>query len=313
MNKDPAFLFYSSDFLVGTMLMSNEEIGKYIRILAYMHTKGGYITKHEMNKFCNENDQTVLDKFNVDDDGIYFNERLLSEVRKRSQYTESRRNNRLKANYDDLSVYLIRNNTNGLIKIGSSNKPERRLIELKNQHSEENLEIIASVSGVSQKLESKLHKDYKSKNITNEWFKLSEEDIEEIINGNDMTNHMIVHMENENINSISIKSLSSKNKENKDIKKYGEFENVTLSEEEYQKVIDQKLDPYIERLSAYIAQTGKRYKSHYATILNWSRKDSTPKRSGRVELQTEYKEVKTNMSNEEQEALAQRFAELGGL
>ena len=29
----------------------------------------------------------------------------------------------------------------------------------------------------------------------------------------------------------------------------------------------------IENLSSYMASTGKRYKSHYATILNWDRRD----------------------------------------
>jgi len=30
----------------------------------------------------------------------------------------------------------------------------------------------------------------------------------------------------------------------------------------------------IERLSGYLRQTGKRYKDHYATILNWARRES---------------------------------------
>ena len=38
--KDPAFLFYSSDFLSGTMLMSDEEVGQYIRLLCLQHQKG---------------------------------------------------------------------------------------------------------------------------------------------------------------------------------------------------------------------------------------------------------------------------------
>lgn len=54
---------------------------------------------------------------------------------------------------------------------------------------------------------------------------------------------------------------------------YGEFKNVKLTKEEYKKLEEKKLLPYIEQLSSYIASSGKRYKSHYATILNWSRKD----------------------------------------
>lgn len=72
-------------------------------------------------------------------------------------------------------------------------------------------------------------------------------------------------------------------KEKKNIKKenipkkqkYGEFENVLLTDEEYKKLEKAVNDRnyYIENVSAYIEQTGKKYKSHYATILNWHRRD----------------------------------------
>ena len=54
---------------------------------------------------------------------------------------------------------------------------------------------------------------------------------------------------------------------------YGEFKNVKLTDEEYQKIKDKNLLLYIEKLSSYMESKGKRYKSHYATILNWSRKE----------------------------------------
>lgn len=56
--------------------------------------------------------------------------------------------------------------------------------------------------------------------------------------------------------------------------KYGEFQNVKLTQDEYNKLKEKNLLPYIERLSSYIASKGKRYKSHYATILTWSRKEN---------------------------------------
>lgn len=58
-------------------------------------------------------------------------------------------------------------------------------------------------------------------------------------------------------------------------REYGEFKNVLLTDDEYKKLENLNLILYIERLSSYIASTGKKYKSHYATILNWSRKDKT--------------------------------------
>ena len=33
-------------------------------------------------------------------------------------------------------------------------------------------------------------------------------------------------------------------------------------------------DTLVEELSQYLASSGKRYKSHYATLLNWSRRRS---------------------------------------
>ena len=61
----------------------------------------------------------------------------------------------------------------------------------------------------------------------------------------------------------------------KEKESYGEFQNVLLTKEEYRKLEKSNLLPYIEKLSSYIASKGKRYKSHYATILTWSRKDKT--------------------------------------
>lgn len=59
--------------------------------------------------------------------------------------------------------------------------------------------------------------------------------------------------------------------------KYGEYKNVLLADSEIETLkaeLHDQLDGYIERLSGYIASTGKSYKSHYATIRNWARKDS---------------------------------------
>ena len=58
--------------------------------------------------------------------------------------------------------------------------------------------------------------------------------------------------------------------------KYGEYKNVLLSDEELEKLSTEYYDyeERIERLSSYVASTGKKYKSHYATIRNWARKDT---------------------------------------
>ena len=58
--------------------------------------------------------------------------------------------------------------------------------------------------------------------------------------------------------------------------KYGEYKNVLLSDDDYSKLINEFPYDYterIERLSEYMASTGKSYKNHLATIRNWSKKD----------------------------------------
>jgi hypothetical protein len=88
--------------------------------------------------------------------------------------------------------------------------------------------------------------------------------------------HMTPHMENENINeNINVdKSIS---KDTKVIKhKYGLYNNVLLSDEDVTKLQAEFPNDWrvrIERLSEYIASTGKTYKSHLATIRSWDRQD----------------------------------------
>lgn len=86
--KDPAFLFYSEAFLVGTMDMSDEEVGQYIRLLCRQHQKG------EINpRFIDDLSEAVKSKFVKNRNGNYYNKRLLSEIEKRAKYAESRRQN----------------------------------------------------------------------------------------------------------------------------------------------------------------------------------------------------------------------------
>lgn len=94
--------------------------------------------------------------------------------------------------------------------------------------------------------------------------KHSNEDVTVVTNGN------------ESANDRREKNRIEKKKE--DIKKdvFGQFENVLLLPEEYHKLVEQigsnGVDSLIEDLSGYIESTGKKYKSHYATIQNWARR-----------------------------------------
>jgi len=88
MAKDPAFLFYSSDFLVGVMDMTDEEVGVYIRLLCRQHQKG-----HIPESVIKRSPETVQEKFVKDNSGKYYNERLDKEINKRKKYTAQRLKN----------------------------------------------------------------------------------------------------------------------------------------------------------------------------------------------------------------------------
>jgi len=85
---------------------------------------------------------------------------------------------------------------------------------------------------------------------------------------------------------------------------YGELQNVRLTSEERDKLTEKfgvdGASTRVEKLSAYIASSGRQYKSHYATILNWEHGDTAkakptlPVAQSRPSLQT----VKCELRNE---------------
>lgn len=68
------------------------------------------------------------------------------------------------------------------------------------------------------------------------------------------------------------KSISKKSPRHK----YGEYQNVLLSDDDLEKLkaeFPSDWDQRIQRLSEYMASSGKSYKNHLATIRNWARRD----------------------------------------
>lgn len=101
MAKDPAVLFYTSDFLVGTATMTDAQVGKYIRLLCLQHQKGR-LTKKDMMHICKTYDKAVFKKFQIDGDGQYYNVKMENEMIRRQKYSESRRKNRIiSSTYDN--------------------------------------------------------------------------------------------------------------------------------------------------------------------------------------------------------------------
>ncbi len=90
-------------------------------------------------------------------------------------------------------------------------------------------------------------------------------------------------------------------KKSKPVKhKYGEYKNVLLTDDELQKLKTEYSDyqKWIERLSSYVESSGKKYKSHYATIRNWARKDA--EKPGRKEMVPSWMQKKPGFNDYKQ-------------
>ncbi len=99
--KDPAVLFYTADFIAGTLTMTDEQRGQYILLLCLQHQKG-YLTEKDMLNICKTYDEDIWCKF-IANEGKYYNERMKNEAEKRKRYSESRRQNRMNKEEEEKS------------------------------------------------------------------------------------------------------------------------------------------------------------------------------------------------------------------
>lgn len=146
MAKDPAVLFYTADFLVGTKLMTYEQKGKYIDLLCLQHQQG-HLSEEDMLLVCGAYDKKIYDKFQLDGEGLYFNPRMDEEINKRENFVNARRENgakggRPKKPKENLSV---------IGRLSEAN-PKENLLE------NENINVIKDVVNY---LNSKLNTNYK--------------------------------------------------------------------------------------------------------------------------------------------------------
>ena len=123
MGKDPALLFYSGDFLVGTMTMTMEQKGKYITLLCLQHQQG-FLTEEDMKEHLEDTDIKVFNKFDKSADGNYYNLRLKEEAERRKTYSESRRNNRMK----NISKSYVKHMETGTVTVTGTDTVELELV-----------------------------------------------------------------------------------------------------------------------------------------------------------------------------------------
>lgn len=91
MARDPAFLFYANDFEIRTKFFTHEQVGRYIRILITQF-QFGHLTRAQIEQVAGWDDM-VMEKFDRDSAGLYYQERLELEINKRLAYSESRKKN----------------------------------------------------------------------------------------------------------------------------------------------------------------------------------------------------------------------------
>lgn len=147
MAKDPAFLLYSADFIVGTYEMTDEQVGRYIRLMCLQHQKGHLSESVVLSVMGGEIDKEVIGKLKRDDDGLYYNERLDEETNKRRKYSESRAKNRkggaVSKSHDNhmsnicnsYDEHMVNENENVNVNV---NETDKKIVKVKHKHGEYN-------------------------------------------------------------------------------------------------------------------------------------------------------------------------------
>lgn len=98
MAKDPAFLFYPGDYLRDTQTLSEKTQVSYDRIMCE-HMRNICITHQQLKFFTkrlNKDEKEELLMLLAKKDGVYIIDWVAESIIKRREYSESRRNNRIK-------------------------------------------------------------------------------------------------------------------------------------------------------------------------------------------------------------------------
>ena len=127
--KDPAVLFYTSDFLSGCALMDMRERGQYITLLCLQRERG-HMTMQEITRAVKKPSDEVMRKFQQDEEGKYYNHRMEQEIEKRDAHCQRQRENIAKRwNKGNAASGIDAGNTDGNTMVlplgnGNGNKKE---------------------------------------------------------------------------------------------------------------------------------------------------------------------------------------------
>ena len=163
MGKDPAVLFYTSDFLSATQGLTMAEIGQLIKLICVQH-QTGHLTKKSIKLSVGTVSRDVLGFFELDENGLYYNKRLDDEVIRRAKYSESRQRNAKKRyenknTYADASAMHIETETKTETKTETETVNEAENSIKKNKYGE--LENVELTEKQYEQLKEKFPKSYK--------------------------------------------------------------------------------------------------------------------------------------------------------
>ena len=118
MAKDPAILFYTGDFLNGCTDLTFEERGQYITLLCLQHQKG-HLSMKAIKLSVGNVSSDVINKFTKDETGLFYNERMEIEIKKRKENSERQRE-RIQKYWDD------KKNDGNTVELPIRNRNENR-------------------------------------------------------------------------------------------------------------------------------------------------------------------------------------------
>lgn len=144
-NKDPAVLFYTSDFLSAVSLMDMRERGQYITLLCLQRERG-HLTMQEIRRAVKKPTDEVMAKFQQDETGRYFNARMDAEIEKRNAHCRKQAENIAKRwNKENAASGIPDGNTSGNTMVstmvlplgnGNGNRKEKVVISEKKRKND---------------------------------------------------------------------------------------------------------------------------------------------------------------------------------
>ena len=129
-NKEPAVLFYTSDFLSGASDLTMEERGQYITLLCLQHQKG-HLSMKQIKLAVGKPADDVLAKFIKDAKGKYYNKRMEEEIIKRQKFHQRQQTNGEKGGRPKIENKNP-NETHGLTQAKPTGKPRENPLENEN-------------------------------------------------------------------------------------------------------------------------------------------------------------------------------------